>query len=137
MRHATLRKIILFGAAIGLQFLSGCGGSGAETLASNEPASFPAFYSIGPFTVSDGATISFNVQDRSTTTPDHWDIGIYTATEWGYYSTGSPATAYAAASGVSNDSDSTSVPAGDYYLGFHCDNLVETCMVSIDLTVTP
>jgi hypothetical protein len=112
-----------------------CGGPMTYTLASDMYEKFPGYFGL-TFSVPAASTLDFNVAARSSTTPDHWDFGVFTATEYNYYSNGMQSSAYSPAQNVTSTSGSVSVPAGDYVLGFHCANLVEACEVSIDLSAT-
>ncbi len=108
-----------------------------HALASGTYESFPAGGYYGqPFTLPLSAEVAFDVQCRSTTSCDTFDVGVFTAEEWSYFSGGQHATAYGAQNDVKTANDTVSVPAGDYVLGFLCRNAVEHCQISYDLSAT-
>jgi len=85
-------------------------------------------YAKGPYVFPVTATVSYSV---STTTGDTFDVSVMDAANWSVYSSGgSGVEAYALHNNTSIASDSAVVPAGTYYLAFHCENLVERCLVT-------
>jgi hypothetical protein len=102
-------------------------------LAQSQPATISAGGYFGfEFLIPSQATVSFSANE---TTTDTWDVAIFTATEWSCYQNGACNQAYAGVhNGVMQVSDTVVLPPGDYYLGFHCTNVFERCMLvySID-----
>jgi hypothetical protein len=112
-----------------------CGAAGAcvplsptdHTLASGASPLFNDFYGV-PFSVPVPASVGYAAQ---TTTGDTWDVGIFTASDWAVWmSGGTGARAYAFHMMTSIQNDAAALPAGSYYLGFHCRNLVQRCAVT-------
>ncbi len=109
-----------------------------HNLAVGKAATFnaDAFYGL-EFLLPVQATLSFAVVPASTGTPDTFNVAIFTPTEWTSYQTGSGNQATAGAhNGVTSASDSATLPAGTWYLGFKCKNAIQRCMISFDLTAT-
>lgn len=96
-------------------------GSGTAPLFSN-------FYGF-PFSVPASSIVAYSV--TSGTTGDTFDVGIFSAADWAVYmGGGAGARAYAVHGMTSIVTDSATIPAGSYYLGFRCRNLVQRCQVS-------
>jgi hypothetical protein len=130
--------------------LGACGGSGSEGPggASNTPTPHALFTNKsemiaagqafeGTFSLPVAATVSYTLTNRSTTSPDHWDVSIVDSSELSFFENGQP---YQSVSplhqNVSTISDSGPLPAGDYAIALICDNLVENCQFSLDATAT-
>lgn len=112
----------------------GGGGGTYETFASNQYETFAAGSTYGlSFSVPEYATVDFDVQCRSTTACDTFDVGVFAETEWNYFTAGEQASAYGAETDVTTAGDSVQVPAGDYVFGFRCTNAIEHCQISFDL----
>jgi hypothetical protein len=139
------RALILACAAVAL---AGCGsgssggpGGGTPTthaLFTNKSVMIGAGQGFeGTFSLPVDATVSYTVTNRSSTTPDHWDVSIIDASEIAFFENGQP---YQSASpvhqNVSTISDAGPLPAGDYALALVCDNLIEDCQFSLDMTAT-
>lgn len=122
----------------------GSGGTGGPyvpttyVLFDNDAGSMPAGrgFEGGPFTLSRAGSVEYTITNRSTTTPDHWDVGIMPMSEKAFFENGQPWNAYAVNSNVSTISDGENVPAGTYYIVLVCDNLIEDCQFSIDASMT-
>jgi hypothetical protein len=140
------RALILIwavGALVGCGSSSNSGGPAAGTptshaLFTNQSEMIAAGQGFeGTFNLPADATVSYTVTNRSTTTPDHWDVSIVDASELQFFEKGQP---YKSASplhqNVSTISDSGSLSAGDYALALVCDNVLENCQFSLDLTAT-
>lgn len=110
----------------------------AHQLATAMPATFSASAYYGfEFTLPVQADVSFTVNPASTGSPDTWNVAIFNPTEWTSYQTGSGNQATAAVhNNVTSASDSATLPAGNWYLGFRCTNLVQRCMIAFALTAT-
>lgn len=84
----------------------------------------------GPFTLPKTALVTYAVQNRSTSTPDKWDVGIVSMTELHYFQNGQAYKAFGLQENVSSVAATVEVPAGTYYLTVHCRNLFERCQLS-------
>jgi hypothetical protein len=80
------------------------------------------------FTVP-ASTIAYAASSPS----DTFTVGIFTAAEWANYSGGGNARAYALRERVRTANESALLPAGDYVLGFYCNNVIERCAVTYTL----
>lgn len=97
-------------------------------LARERSATFAAGGNYGfSFSLPRSAAVSFSANQ---TTTDTWNVAIFTPQQWADYQAGTSNQAYA---GVHNDvmqvSERVQLPSGDWYLGFHCTNLFERCML--------
>jgi hypothetical protein len=121
----------------------GGGGPGGHvvmtySLFSNQPEMIAAGQPfLGTFTLPYDATVAYTVTNRSTTSPDHWDVSIIDMAEASFFENGQP---YRSASplhrNVSTISDSGPLAAGNYALALICDNIFENCQFSLDMTAT-
>ncbi len=142
-----MRKLMLVCAVVGLV---GCGSAGGSdptapghviktySLFSNQSETIEAGQVFeAPFSLPYDADFSYGVTNRSTTSPDHWDVSIVDASELTFFENGQ---SYRSASplhqNVSTISDGGPLPAGDYAIAIICDNLIENCQFSLDATET-
>jgi hypothetical protein len=80
-----------------------------------------------PFTVPAGS-VGYAVNSPS---GDTFNVGIFTPADWAIYSNrGAGARSYAFRDNVANANEGAAVPAGSYYLGFYCRNLIQRCTVT-------
>jgi hypothetical protein len=114
----------------------GGGGSGTGT-----PSLFPTTHKLlqsMPVSIAAGAYYGFNFAlpvagtfrfSASQTTTDTWNVAVFSPAQWVSYQTGSGNMAYG---GVHNNvmqaADSVSLPGGEWYLGFRCNNSFLRCM---------
>jgi hypothetical protein len=85
-------------------------------------------YAAHPFNVPVNALVSYGVSSGSS---DTYNVGIFTSANWTIYSSGATgAMAWAYHANITMGGGSAMLPAGSYYLGFYCTNLVERCNVS-------
>lgn len=90
---------------------------------------FSNFYGV-QFTVPAAA-----VAYAASSPGDTFNVGIFTPVDWAIYSNrGSGAQAYAGRQNVRSANEGASLPAGTYYLGFYCTNLIERCAVTYAIT---
>lgn len=141
----NMRRTVLISGVIAS--IAGCGPGGGggyggynptpvtHTLAYDQYQKFPGFLEVD-FSIPAQATVDFDIVCRSTTTPDKWSMAIFTPTEWSHFASGMSASGYVPHNHVSNAADSTVLFAGDYVLGFHCENLIESCELSYTLRAT-
>lgn len=123
---------------------SGGGGSGGggtvpqpitRTLAKGQAVTFNAggFYGLS-FSLPTSALFEFSA---SQTTTDSWNVAVFTPSQWVSYQTGSGNMAYG---GIHNNvmsvSDALTLPAGDWYLGFRCNNAFQRCMLIFNADAT-
>lgn len=113
-----------------------CSASGACTTAAIMPAahvlaegSSPLFsqnYGV-EFTVTvPSGRVQFSAESPSN---DTFHIGVYAPDDWVMQLSGRPSSAVAYHRDVRTVTDSLSLPAGTYYLGFTCTNLIQRCAV--------
>jgi hypothetical protein len=142
MARAVVVAATMSIALAGCGTSDGTGGSSTQptthALFANQPEMTAAGQSFeGTFNLPVDAAVSYTVTNRSTTSPDHWDVSIVEASELHFFENGQP---YRSASplhqNVSTISDSGSLTAGDYALAIMCDNILENCQFSIDLSAT-
>jgi hypothetical protein len=133
-----LLSVLTLGACGSSTTDPGGGGPATYTIVQNQPEMIGAGTRLvaGPFTMPTAGIVSYTITNRSTTTPDHWDIAIVPASELSFFNNGQPYTGAAPHTNVSTQSDSASVPAGTYSIGVLCDNLLEDCQFSLDATMT-
>jgi hypothetical protein len=81
-------------------------------------------------------TLQYTITNRSTTTPDYWDVAFVTPTEYSYLINGQAWQGYALSLNVSTQSNSAAVPAADYYFVVVCRNIAENCMFSYIVLAT-
>jgi hypothetical protein len=93
---------------------------------------------VGAYAVSIplAGTLQYTITNRSTTTPDYWDVAFATPTEYSYLANGQAWQGYALSTDVSTQSNSAAVLAGDYYFVVVCRNVVEDCMFSYTVLAT-
>jgi len=128
--------------------VAGCGGGGSGGPGVNSPTVHPIFTNEpqqiaagqafeAPFSLPVAATVSYTITNRSTTSPDHWTVSIIDSSELPFFENGQP---YQSVSpvhdNVSTISDQGPLDAGDYVLALVCDNLIEDCQFSLDLSAT-
>lgn len=125
----------------GRKTTGGSGGSGAlpipltYRLAQSQSASFSpgGFYGFS-FILPKPATFHFSASE---TTTDSWNVAVFTPAQWVSYQTGSSNQAYDGVhNGVMQVSDTVSLPAGDWYLGFRCANAFQRCMLIFNAEAT-
>jgi hypothetical protein len=104
-------------------------------LAQSQSATFSAGgYHGFAFTLPSAASFHFSA---SQTTTDTWNVGVFKPAQWVSYQTGSSNEAYDGVhSGVMQVSDTVSLPAGDWYLGFRCNNVFQRCMLVYNAEAT-
>jgi thiol-activated cytolysin len=84
-----------------------------------------------PFTTTAAATqVSYQVADRSTSSPDSLITGIVPDSELGYLMNGQSYKAYAPQNGTAPLSGQASVPPGSYHFIAVCNNVIERCQFS-------
>lgn len=93
-------------------------------------------FEAGPFTLPVAGTVAYTITNRSSTTPDHWDISVIPASELPFFEAGQQYRAYAISANVSTQSASAAVPADTYTIGIVCRNILEDCQFSLDATMT-
>ena len=79
--------------------------------------------------------VHYSIINRSSTTSDTWDISIVPEEEVGFLEDGRPYQAFALHENVSSISDSAFLDPGTYSLAVFCQNLIEDCQFSLDLSV--
>ena len=139
-----------FGVLVSMLGLAACGGNGSNdgtnnpaapmtyTLWQNQAGTMPAAraFEAGPFSLPTTGTVTYTITNRSSTSPDHWDISIIPASELSFFENGQSYRGYAPFANVSTQSGSASVPAGSYTIGIVCRNILEDCQFSLDGTMT-
>ena len=113
---------------------SGGGGTGTPPVI---PTTHKLIQSM-PVSIAAGAYYGFNfVLPRaatfrftgSETTTDTWNVAVFSPSQWVSYQTGS---GNMATDGIHNNvmqvADSVSLPGGEWYLGFRCNNSFQRCM---------
>ena len=119
------------GACASGQTCSAAGDCIAPTTTSHTLGSgvLPLFSTYGyfRFTIPTQAAVGFSTTSSA---GDTYNVAIFTPTDYVTYSTGRTANAWAPHQNVTTVSDAAVLPAGTYYLGFYCTNLVERCAVS-------
>lgn len=86
------------------------------------------------FTLPTSADVSFTTYS---TDNDTYRVGIFTPTDWVTFTSGGTAHPYAfQASATSSRGSVPGLPAGTWYLGFNCTNLVQRCAVNYTVTAT-
>ena len=87
-----------------------------------------------PFQISTAsAQISYQVADRSSTSPDNIRTAVVPDSEIGYLMNGQPFKSYGDMSGTAPLSGMGSVPAGSYHFVVLCENTLENCQFSYTL----
>ena len=104
-------------------------------LAMSQAATFSAGGLYGfEFTLPSAASVQF---DASETTTDTWNIAVFNPAEWVSYQAGNGNQAWGGVHNhVASANDTVQVPAGDWFLGFKCDNAIERCMLLFDVNAT-
>jgi len=96
----------------------------------------PLFWSSYGFSFSVPAQ-AFVAYDALSTAGDTFNVGIFTPSDWAVYANGgSGAEVWAPHYKTSIVTDGTSLPAGDYVLGFVCTNLLERCAVRFSISAS-
>lgn len=85
---------------------------------------------VGPWSLPKRASVTYEITNRSSTTPDRWDVGILPMSELQYYQNGQTFNALGAKANVSTHSETVSIAAGTYYLVVACRNAFERCQFS-------
>lgn len=106
-----------------------------RVLARSVSATFDAGSNYGfGFALPSSASVSFSA---SQTTTDTWNVALFSAKQWADYQAGTSNLAYG---GIHNNvmqaADRVQLPAGDWYLGFHCNNAFQRCMLVFSLDAT-
>lgn len=104
----------------------------AHSVADGATGGFPYYFGV-PFTVP-ASRVGYSVNSPS---GDGFTVGIFTEVNWAIYSNGGTgAVAYASHGPVTSFADAATVPAGTYYLGFRCTNLIENCSIRYAIAAT-
>lgn len=120
----------------------GGGGGGTQSfppstykLAQSQSATFSAGGNYGfSFILPKAATFRFSA---SQTTTDTWNVAVFTPAQWISYQAGSGNQAYSRVhSGVMQVNDTVSLPPGEWYLGFRCNNAFQRCMLVFNAEAT-
>lgn len=99
-----------------------------------------------PVTISAGGTYGFSFRlprtaslhfSASETTTDTWNVAVYSASQWASYLSGGD---NVATDGIHNRvmqvSDTVTLPAGEWYLGWTCTNTFQRCMFVFNAEAT-
>lgn len=102
-------------------------------IASGRPPLFSGYYGI-PFTLPTTALVAYAAQSTS---GDTFSVGIFDESNWAVFRTGGTgARAWAPHSSTSIASDTTTLSAGTYYLGFYCTNVIQRCQLGYAINAT-
>jgi hypothetical protein len=119
---------------LGLSSACGAGKPGNHILADDLPGQIPTNqYVDAPFDVPTSAQISYQIADRSSTTPDKFKVAIVPDSEIGYFQNNQPFHSYGDQNGTAPLSGQASVPTGSYHLVILCNNIIEDCQFSYTL----
>jgi hypothetical protein len=105
------------------------------TLAKAQAATFNAggYYGLS-FSLPSTALFEFSASQATT---DTWNVAVFTSAQWVSYQTGSGNMAYGGIhNNVMSAADSLTLPAGEWYLGFRCNNVFQRCMLVFNATAT-
>ncbi len=92
-----------------------------------------AFYGFN-FVLPAQASVNFSVSE---TTTDTWNVAIWNDTQWTSWQNGTANQPTADPhNNVMSVTDSATLPAGSWWLGFRCDNALERCMFVFNLDAT-
>lgn len=88
----------------------------------------------GHFTVSEPATVDYEIEDNYRNTPNNWSVAVVPASSVPAYLGGEDPVAYGVFEGRGSTGATMSLPAGDYALVLQCQNFSDPCR--FDATVT-
>lgn len=106
-----------------------------RSLARAASATFDAGSNYGfAFSLPTSAAVTISANQTGT---DTWNVAVFTPQQWADYQSGTVNQAYG---GVHNSvmqvSDRVQLPSGDWYLGFHCDNVFQRCALVFNIEAT-
>jgi hypothetical protein len=84
------------------------------------------------FNLPKQATVSFDITDNGSA--DTWFVGIVTSTDFTTLQGGQSVSSFLGHDQVSTVSDSGSVPAGNYDFAVKCENVIESCPLTFNLS---
>jgi hypothetical protein len=86
------------------------------------------------FPLPGNSQVKYTIENRSSTTPDHWDIAVLESSEFDFFTNGQPFRSFANHTNVSTTSGMTDIAsAGNYAVAVKCVNAIENCQYSISV----